>query len=164
MRNIAINGFGRIGRLVFRGLLEHDDINVVAINDITDVKTLAHLLKYDSCHGVLKYDVTHTENEIIVNGHEVKIFAKKDPAELPWKDLGVEIVIESTGIFLDRAGAQKHIDAGAKKSADLGPAQRRGGRDHRAGRQRQHPDPRTQDRFQRLLHHQLPGPHRQGAS
>jgi glyceraldehyde 3-phosphate dehydrogenase len=115
MRNIAINGFGRIGRLVFRGLLEHDDINVVAINDITDVKTLAHLLKYDSCHGVLKYDVTHTENEIIVNGHEVKIFAKKDPAELPWKDLGVEIVIESTGIFLDRAGAQKHIDAGAKK-------------------------------------------------
>jgi glyceraldehyde 3-phosphate dehydrogenase len=115
MKNIAINGFGRIGRLVFRGLVEHDDINIVAINDITDIKTLAHLLKYDSCHRPFKYPVEATENGIIVKGHEIKIFAKKDPAELPWKDLGVEVVIESTGLFLDRASAEKHLAAGAKK-------------------------------------------------
>ena len=112
---VAINGFGRIGRVTFRIMLERNNMEVVAINDLTDSKTLAHLLKYDSVHGIIDGNVTHTENSLVVNGNTIKIFAEKDPEKLPWKDLGVDVVIESTGNFLDKVTAGKHIKAGAKK-------------------------------------------------
>ncbi len=122
MINVGINGFGRIGRNFFRGLMEHSDINVVAINDLTDPPTLAHLLKYDSVHGRFAGTVEARGESIMVNDREVHILARKDPAELPWKDLGVEYVIESTGIFRDRAGAGKHLEAGARKVIISAPA------------------------------------------
>jgi glyceraldehyde 3-phosphate dehydrogenase len=120
---IAINGFGRIGRLVLRELLRRgSDIEVVAINDLTDSKTLAHLFKYDSVHKVLPNDVKATENSIIIDGKEIKIFAERDPENLPWKDLGVDVVVESTGVFRNREGAEKHLKAGAKKVVITAPA------------------------------------------
>ena len=119
---VGINGFGRIGRLVFRASLGDPDLEFIAINDLTDAKTLAHLLKYDSVHGTLKTDVEARENEIVVNGKPIKIIAKKDPKELPWKDLGVELVIESTGRFTDREGASRHLSAGAKRVIITAPA------------------------------------------
>jgi len=122
MLRLAINGFGRIGRLVFRVARAHKDIEVVAINDLTDPKTLAHLLKYDSIHKKYNGKVTHTENSIIVDGKEVRIYSEKDPANLPWKDLNVDIVIESTGIFTSRDKAMKHVQAGAKKVIISAPA------------------------------------------
>jgi glyceraldehyde 3-phosphate dehydrogenase len=122
MISVGINGFGRIGRNFFRGLMEHSDINVVAINDLTDSPTLAHLLKYDSVHGRFSGTVEARAESIMVNGKEVHVLARKDPAELPWKDLGVEYVIESTGIFRDRAGAGKHLEAGARKVIISAPA------------------------------------------
>lgn len=112
---VAINGFGRIGRQVFRINLEKKFFDVVAINDLTDPKTLAHLLKYDSNYGVLPNEVESGEGSIIVDGNTYKVLSEKDPEKLPWKDLGVDLVIESTGFFTDRAGAEKHIKAGAKK-------------------------------------------------
>lgn len=112
---VAINGFGRIGRVSFRVMLERSNIEVVAINDLTDSKTLAHLLKYDSVHGVIHADVTAEENAIVVNGKKVRIFAEKDPANLPWKELDIDVVIESTGFFLTKEASGKHIAAGAKK-------------------------------------------------
>jgi len=112
---VAINGFGRIGRLVFRAGFKSKDVEFVAVNDITDSKTLAHLLKYDSVHGIMQADVKATENSIIIDGKEVKTFSMKEPESLPWKALGVEVVLESTGKFTDRAGAEKHLKAGAKK-------------------------------------------------
>lgn len=112
---VAINGFGRIGRVSFRIMLQRLDIEVVAINDLTDSKTLAHLLKYDSVHGIIDAQVSYNEHALIVNGKEIKIFAEKDPGNLPWKELGVDVVIESTGHFLDKATAGKHLSAGAKK-------------------------------------------------
>ena len=111
---VGINGFGRIGRNFLRTCKGIKDIEVVAINDLTDSKTLAHLLKYDSVHGIFDAEVKATDNAITVNGKEIKVTAMKDPQTLPWKDLGVDIVLESTGIFTDRAGATKHLDAGAK--------------------------------------------------
>jgi glyceraldehyde 3-phosphate dehydrogenase len=111
---IGINGFGRIGRAFFKIAFERG-LDIVAINDLTDTKTLAHLLKYDSVHKTWKKDISYTEDSLVVNGKSVKVFAKKDPAELPWKDLGVDIVIESTGLFRDRENASKHLSAGAKK-------------------------------------------------
>ncbi|MFN8697957.1 MAG: type I glyceraldehyde-3-phosphate dehydrogenase [Flavobacteriales bacterium] len=122
MKKIAINGFGRIGRLCLRSLIQREDIEVVAINDLTDVKTLAHLLKYDSVHGKLAVKVEAGADSLVVNGREVKVFAMKDPAQLPWKSLGVDIVIESTGIFTDKEGAEKHITAGARKVVISAPA------------------------------------------
>lgn len=119
---VAINGFGRIGRNVFRASLNNKDIEIVAINDLTDAKTLAHLLKYDSLFGVFEADVRAGDGKIIVNGREVTVVAKGDPAELPWKDLKVDVAIESTGRFVDRAGAGKHITAGAKKVIISAPA------------------------------------------
>ena len=113
--NIAINGFGRIGRLTYRALLNKDNINVVAINDLTDAQTLAHLLKYDSVHGRFPGEVKAEGDSIIVNGQKIKIYAEKDPANLPWKALGVEVVIESTGVFRTREKMMKHIEAGAQK-------------------------------------------------
>ena len=111
---VAINGFGRIGRNFLRTSRAVKEFEVVAINDLTDSKTLAHLLKYDSVHGIFGADVKDTGTGISVDGKEIKISAITAPEKLPWKDLGVDIVIESTGLFTDRAGASKHIDAGAK--------------------------------------------------
>ncbi|MFA4853020.1 MAG: type I glyceraldehyde-3-phosphate dehydrogenase [Bacteroidales bacterium] len=112
---IAINGFGRIGRITYRQILKHDDIEVVAINDLTDSTTLAHLLKYDSIHGRFQGEVSAEEGYLVVNGKKIKIFAEKDPANLPWKNLGVDTVIESTGVFRNREKLSKHIIAGARK-------------------------------------------------
>ena len=123
MINIAINGFRRIGRLVYRGMMEYPDTyNVIAINDLTDAGTLAHLLKYDSVHGVLSDKVTHSDNSITVNGKKIKVFNQKDPAELPWMDLGVDYVIEASGVFRKRTQAAKHLEAGAKKVIITAPA------------------------------------------
>lgn len=120
--NVAINGFGRIGRVFFRIAFENPAINIVAINDITDSGTLAHLLKYDSVHRRFKGEVKHDTDHLYVNGKEIKIFASKDPENLPWKALDIDIVIESTGLFLDRTSAQKHLTAGAKKIILSAPA------------------------------------------
>lgn len=123
MVKVAINGFGRIGRNVFKAAVEGNaQFDIVAINDLTDAKTLAHLLKYDSLFGKFQGTVEAKENSLIVNGKEVKIFAEKDPAVLPWKDLGVDIVVESTGLFTDAEKAKKHIEAGAKKVIISAPA------------------------------------------
>ena len=118
----AINGFGRIGRNAFRAALEDQELEFVAVNDITDAKTLAHLLKYDSVHGALDAEVKAKENAIVVDGREIKVFAQRDPAALPWKDLGVQVVVESTGRFTDKAGASKHLQAGARKVIISAPA------------------------------------------
>jgi glyceraldehyde 3-phosphate dehydrogenase len=111
---VAINGFGRIGRVFFRVAHGFNDIEIVAINDLTDAKTLAHLLKYDSVHGIFGADVKAGDSSLIVDGKEIKITSETAPEKLPWKDLGVDIVVESTGRFTDRAGASKHLEAGAK--------------------------------------------------
>jgi glyceraldehyde 3-phosphate dehydrogenase len=112
---IGINGFGRIGRIFFRALRSNPDVEVVAVNDITDPKTLAHLLKYDSVHGRLPEDVVAVSDGVQVGGKLLKVLSERDPANLPWGDLGVEVVCESTGIFSKRADAAKHIQAGARK-------------------------------------------------
>jgi glyceraldehyde 3-phosphate dehydrogenase len=122
MKKIAINGFGRIGRMCFRSLIEKENVEVVAINDLTDVKTLAHLLKYDSVHGRVKADVAADGNFLVVNGKKIEVLAMKDPSQLPWASMGIDIVIESTGIFTDKDGAEKHIAAGAKKVVISAPA------------------------------------------
>ena len=119
---VGINGFGRIGRNIMRAAMAHKDIDFVAINDLTNAATLAHLLKYDSVLGNLSADVKATSDGISVDGDEFKVFAQKDPAQLPWKDLGVDVVFESTGIFTSREGASKHIEAGAKKVVITAPA------------------------------------------
>jgi glyceraldehyde 3-phosphate dehydrogenase len=110
---VGINGFGRIGRNFFRASMRQSDFEIVAINDLTDAGTLAHLLKYDSVHGILSADISSTENSIIVDGREIEVTAITDPSKLPWKDSGVEIVVESTGIFTNKAAASQHLDAGA---------------------------------------------------
>lgn len=120
---VAINGFGRIGRNVFKvASMENIDWDIVAINDLTDPKTLAHLLKYDSLFGKFEGEIDYKEDAIIVNGKEIKIFAERDPEKLPWGELGVDIVIESTGIFRSKKDASKHINAGAKKVLITAPA------------------------------------------
>lgn len=119
---LAINGFGRIGRVVFRASLNHPDLEVVAINDLTDPATMAHLLTYDSVHGKLDAEVTHSENSISVNGRSISVTAIKDPAQLPWKSQGVDIVAECTGLFRDRESAAKHLSAGARKVIISAPA------------------------------------------
>ncbi len=112
---VAINGFGRIGRNVLRAAQETTEFEIVAINDLTSPQTLAHLLKYDSVHGVLAADVSATDDGILVGGKAIKVFSERDPAALPWKALGVDIVIESTGFFTNGKDAGKHIQAGARK-------------------------------------------------
>ena len=119
---VAINGFGRIGRNAFKIAFDRTDIEIVAINDITDTKTLAYLLKHDSNYGTYSHEIGHDDTNLIVDGKPIKILAEKDPAALPWKDLAVDIVIESTGFFVDPAKAKAHIDAGAKKVVLSGPA------------------------------------------
>lgn len=123
MTNVAINGFGRIGRLVLRVILDkHPDLNVVAINDITDAKTLAYLFKYDSIHKIYPGNISSEENNLVVNGKKIRIFAEKDPEVLPWRDLGVDFVVESTGLFTSKEKASKHLKAGAKKVILTAPA------------------------------------------
>lgn len=120
--NVAINGFGRIGRVTLRRLLQHPQLNLVAINDLTDAHTLAHLVKYDSIHGKFQGTITNTANSLIINGKEVPVYAEKDPAKLPWKALDVDVVIESTGLFRTREKTLPHLQAGAKKVIISSPA------------------------------------------
>ncbi|MEM3797447.1 MAG: type I glyceraldehyde-3-phosphate dehydrogenase [Candidatus Bathyarchaeia archaeon] len=121
---VAINGFGRIGRLLFRAAVERKaKIDFVAVNDVADAKTLAHLLKYDSVHGPFLGEVQVKDNNIIVNGKELKVLSQKDPAQLPWKDLNVYLAVESTGLFTKREDAAKHLQAGAKKVLISAPAE-----------------------------------------
>ena len=119
---IAINGFGRIGRLVFRAGYKSKNVEFVAVNDLADAKTLAHLLKYDSVHGIMDAEIKATDKSIVVGGKELKTFTEREPEKLPWKDLGVDVVLESTGKFTDRAGAERHLKAGAKKVVISAPA------------------------------------------
>lgn len=122
MVRVAINGFGRIGRNILRASLNNKEIDFVAINDITDAKTLAHLLKYDSVFGILDADIKATENSIVINGKEIKITSEKDPAKLPWKELKVDVALECTGLFTNREKAEGHLTAGAKKVIISAPA------------------------------------------
>lgn len=119
---VAINGFGRIGRLAYRKIYDQPGIDVVAINDLTSPKVLAHLLKYDSAQGRFEKDVKHTENSIIVEGDEIKVYAQKDPSQIPWKDHDVDVVLECTGFFTDKTKAEAHIAAGAKRVVISAPA------------------------------------------
>ncbi|WP_232696584.1 type I glyceraldehyde-3-phosphate dehydrogenase [Brevibacillus daliensis] len=122
MVKVGINGFGRIGRNVFRAALKNPAVEIVAVNDLTDAKTLAHLLKYDSVHGKLDATVEVNGNNLVVNGKEIKVLAEREPANLPWGDLGIEIVVESTGRFTKREDAAKHLEGGAKKVIISAPA------------------------------------------
>jgi glyceraldehyde 3-phosphate dehydrogenase len=119
---VAINGFGRIGRMVFRAGFNREDIEFEAINDLTDPPTLAHLLKYDSVHGILDADISNTDHSLIVNGKDMEIYNEKEPARLPWNDNGVETVFECTGLFRERDKAADHLEAGAKKVIISAPA------------------------------------------
>lgn len=123
---VAINGFGRIGRSAFKIAFERSDLEIVAVNDLTDVKTLAYLLKHDSNYGTYGRDVSHDEDGLIVDGQKVKVTAERDPAALPWGDLGVDVVIESTGRFTNQEDAEKHITAGAKRVVLSGPTKSEG--------------------------------------
>jgi len=126
MVKIAINGFGRIGRNAFKIAFERRDAEIVAINDLTDAKTLAHLLKYDSNYGAYEYDVDYDDENIIVDGKKIRVLAEKEPANLPWGAMEVDVVIESTGFFTDPTKARAHIDAGAKKVVISAPAKGEG--------------------------------------
>src|SRR5262249_39229754 len=119
---VGVNGFGRIGRVFFRTAFGAKDLEVVGVNDLADAKTLAHLLKHDSVHGAFPAEVVAKGEAIFVDGREVRVCAIKDPAQLPWKDLRVDVVVESTGLFSDTASASKHIQAGAKKVIISAPA------------------------------------------
>ncbi len=119
---VAINGFGRIGRLTFKELLKLDNVEVVAINDLTDTTTLAHLLKYDSIHGRFPHPVSHDDQNIIVAGKAIRVTAEKDPSALPWASMGIDVVLESTGKFVDDQGAGLHLKAGARKVVISAPA------------------------------------------
>lgn len=120
--SVAINGFGRIGRMAFRQMMKADDLQVVAINASYPAETLAHLVKYDTVHGPYDGEVIAEKDALIVDGQRVQLVADRNPANLPWKELGVDIVIEATGAFNNRAGASKHLDAGAKKVIISAPA------------------------------------------
>jgi glyceraldehyde 3-phosphate dehydrogenase len=119
---IAINGFGRIGRAAAKIILDKPDIELVAINDLGDLPTLAHLLKYDSCYGIYPKEVGYDENELLVNTHKIHFYSEKDPGKLPWRELEIDVVIESTGVFLTKEMARGHIEAGAKKVILSAPA------------------------------------------
>lgn len=126
MVKLAINGFGRIGRSAFKIAFERPDVEIVAINDLSDPKALAHLLKYDSSYGIYNHDVKTDEENLIVDGKRIRVLAEKEPSALPWKDLGIDVVIESTGFFTDPEKAHAHIDAGAKKVVISAPAKGEG--------------------------------------
>jgi glyceraldehyde 3-phosphate dehydrogenase len=122
MKKVAINGFGRIGRLTFRNLVANQKVDVVAINDLTKTEVLAHLLKYDTAHGKFNGTVEYTENSLIINGKSIQVTAIKDPSQLPWGTMGIDVVVESTGLFTDADSLNKHLEAGAKKVALSAPA------------------------------------------
>jgi glyceraldehyde 3-phosphate dehydrogenase len=119
---VGINGFGRIGRNIFRAAIDDEGIDIIAVNDLTDAETLAHLLKYDSIHGILRSDIRSEERKIIVDGKEMEVLAERDPEALPWEELDVNIVVESTGRFTDRTNASKHLKAGCEKVVISAPA------------------------------------------
>lgn len=123
---VAINGFGRIGRNAFKIAFDRTDVEIAAINDLTDTKTLAYLLKHDSNYGLYAHDVGYDEKNLIINGKTIPVFSEKDPAALPWKDLAIDVVIESTGFFVDPAKARAHVDAGARKVVISAPAKGEG--------------------------------------
>lgn len=125
-KKIAINGFGRIGRNAFKIAFERDDIEIVAINDLTDTKTLAYLLKHDSTYGNYHQEVTYTEDSLVVAGKKIRVLSEKNPSDLPWNELGVDVVVEATGLFVDPAKARAHINAGAKKVVISAPAKGEG--------------------------------------
>lgn len=125
-KKIAINGFGRIGRNAFKIAFERDDIEIVAINDLTDTKTLAYLLKHDSTYGNYHQEVTYTEDSLVVAGKKIHVLDEKDPSDLPWNELGIDVVVEATGLFVDPAKARAHISAGAKKVVISAPAKGEG--------------------------------------
>lgn len=122
-KNIAINGFGRIGRYTAKLILENKSLNLVAINDLADPQAIAHLLKYDSVHGKSDAKITLEQDQLLVNGRSIKLFGQSDPEKLPWKELGIDLVIECTGRFTDRVGAEKHLKAGAEKVIISAPSQ-----------------------------------------
>ena len=122
MVKVAINGFGRIGRMVFRAGLNKPGIDFIAVNDLTDTKTLAHLLRHDSTHGKLDADISYTDTSLVVDGKGLRVFSEKDPARIPWGELGIDVVVESTGFFLTEELASKHLEAGAKKVLLSAPA------------------------------------------
>ena len=126
MVKMAINGFGRIGRNALKIALDRRDVEVVAVNDLTDVKTLAKLLQFDSSYGIYDEKVSFDEENLIIKGKKIKVLSVKDPSELPWKDLGVDVVIESTGLFTDPEKAKAHLSAGAKKVVISAPAKGEG--------------------------------------
>ena len=161
---VGINGFGRIGRNIVRAALGNKDFDFVAVNDLTNAETLAHLLKYDSVLGNLQATITATADSISVDGDEIKVLSVKDPAQLPWKELGVEVVFESTGKFTKREDTNKHLAAGAKKVIVTAPGQGPG-RVARDGRQLRHLRRReAPHHLERVVHDQLPGAGRQGAA
>ena len=126
MVKLAINGFGRIGRSAFKIAYERGDVDIVAINDLTDTRTLAQLLKYDSSYGIYDHDISFDDENIIVDGKKIRVYAEKDPIALPWRDLAIDVVIESTGFFTKPEDARKHIDAGARKVVISAPAKGEG--------------------------------------
>ena len=161
---VGINGFGRIGRNIMRAALGDKNIDFVAVNDLTNAKTLAHLLKYDSVLGNLHAKVEAGADGISVDGKTFKVLSMRDPAQLPWKDLGVDVVFESTGLFTEREAAAKHIEAGAKKVVITAPAK---GPDITARARCQRREVRSgeaPDHLERLVHDELPRPARQGAA
>ncbi len=160
---IGINGFGRIGRNFLRAALEQGaDLEIVAVNDLTDNKSLAHLLKYDSVGGRLSEEVSYTEDSITVGGKSIKVFEERDPANLPWGELGVDIVIESTGRFTKAADAGKHIAGGAKKVLISAPGTDVDGTFVMGVNDGEY-DPETDaHHLERLVHHELPRPAREG--
>lgn len=121
---VAINGFGRIGKLVYRAGYKNPNLDFVAVNDVTDTKVLAHLLKYDSVHGTMHADIKADGNKIIVDGKSMEVFCEKDPSALPWKKLNIDIVVEATGKYTDGKSAMKHIEAGAKQVLLSAPAKK----------------------------------------
>ena len=160
---VGVNGFGRIGRVFFRTALGDKDIEVVGVNDLADAKTLAHLLKHDSVHGGCAAEVAAKGEAIFVDGREIRVCALKDPATLPWKELGVDVVVESTGLFRDTATASKHIQAGAKKVIITAPAKDPDVTVVLGVNEQTYDAATAPDHLQRLVHHQLPGHHGQGA-
>ena len=158
---VAINGFGRIGRLVFRAGLRSKEVEFVAVNDLADTKTMAHLLKYDSVHGILDAEVKIKDTSIVVDGKEIKTFSLRDPEGLPWKELGVDVVLESTGKFTDRAGAEKHLMAGARKVVISAPAKNPDVTVVFGINEEEYDQNKHQYHLHGFLYHQLPGPDRQ---
>ena len=162
--NIAINGFGRIGRLVFRHAIGNPNINIVAINDVVPADNLAYLLKYDSTHGTFPGDIQAIDQTIIVDGKTCLVLSEKDPEKLPWKELNVDYVIESTGLFTTLEGASKHLTAGAKRVIITAPAKGEIPTFVMGVNEKKYRSDQRYDRVQRLLHNQLPSPYHQSST